>query len=106
MNKKIASLKKKKIKLLEKLHNYEDFIRGSITTIKHKCGNKNCQCYSGGKKHPGIYFSVNINQKTKLIYLGKNKVTKAKKLLANHLKLKKLLDDIITVNIDLLKLED
>jgi hypothetical protein len=50
MDKKIASLKKKKEKLITKLHDFENFIRGSITTIKHKCGNKKCQCYSGGKK--------------------------------------------------------
>ena len=106
MNKKLTSLKTKKLKLIEKLHAIDDFIRGSITTINHKCSNKNCECHSGGKKHPGIYFSVNINKKTKLIYLGKKKTVIAKKMIANHLKLKKILDEIISVNIDILKSED
>ncbi len=106
MNGKLATLKIKKDQLLKNLMEFEDFIRGSITTIRHKCSNKNCKCHSGGDKHPGIYFSANINKKTKLIYLGEKKVAKAKKLLNNHVKLKKLLDDIVTVNIDILKLEN
>lgn len=106
MNKKLSTLKNKKKRLIEKLHSLNNFVRGSITTIKHKCSNKNCECHSGGKKHPGIYFSVNINKKTKLIYLGKKKTNKAKKMLSDYKKLKKLLDEIVAVNLDILKLEE
>jgi len=41
-----------------------------------------------------------------LIYLGKKKIDKAKKILANYAVLKKILDEIVAVNLDILKLED
>ena len=104
-NKELSRLKKKKYYLINKLKNTEDFIRGSITIIKRKCGNKKCRCQSGGEKHPGIYFSVTLNKKTKLIYLGNKKIDRAKYLLKNHEVLKKLLDDIVFINLEILKLE-
>lgn len=99
----LAILKRKKYYLLNKLKNSGHFIRGSITTIKHKCGNSNCECnFSDAKKHPGIYFSANINGKTKLIYLGEKKKKEAQILLENF---KKLSDDILLINLEILKLQ-
>ena len=103
-NNDLATLKKKKNYLMNKLRNFDDFIRGSITTIKHKCGNKNCKCHLKGEKHSGLYFSVNIKQKTKLIYLGNKNIDDLNVLLENYNKLKQLLDDIVLVNLEIFKI--
>jgi len=45
-------------------------------------GNLRCKC-AKGKKHQQYYFSVNVDKKTKLMYLGKAKKAEAEKYVLN-----------------------
>ena len=103
----LSTLKNKRNYLMKKLQtvNYF-FIRGSISTIKHKCSNKKCLCHSGGEKHPGIYFTSTIDKKTKIVYLGNKKQTIAKNWMENYSKIKSILDRLNEINIQILKFQD
>ncbi len=69
-------------------------MRGSI--VKLKIG-------AGEKKYPSFYFSVNMNGKTKLVYLGEKRMGLAKQFNENYLKLWKIVDKMTLVCLDLLK---
>ena len=59
----------------------------------------------GEKKYSGNYFSTSINKKTKLYYLGNEKIKKAKEYHENYLKLKSIIDEMTVVSMELLKLK-
>jgi len=56
--------------------------------------------YAGRKS-----FSTSINKKTKLYYLGNEKIKKTKEYHENYLKLKSIIDEMTVVSMELLKLE-
>lgn len=56
-----------------------------------------------GMKNKQPYFSVSINKKTNLVYLGKERASAAKKCLANYKKVMKFLDEVTLINMELLK---
>lgn len=104
MQAKISTLEKKLENLQEKLKKIGPVMRGSIVELKMTCANKNCKCRTDKKhKHPALYFSVNINKKTKLIYLGKKKVILAKKLNNNYNKLWSIINEMTITNLEILR---
>lgn len=87
----------KKLNLLQKQMNTIGIVaRGSIVELKMS---------KGKKKYPANYFSTSINKKTKLYYLGNDKIDKAKEYQTNYLKLKSIIDEMTIVSMELLKLE-
>ena len=89
-------LKRKLISLQNKINNIGIVARGSIVELKMS---------KGVKKYPANYFSTSVNKKTKLYYLGENKLEKAREYNKNYLILKELIDEMTIVAMELLKLE-
>lgn len=83
--------------LLKKFHSIDNFMRGSVTVIHRKAGKK---------KYPGLYFSINLNRKTKLIYLGNKRKETAEYLAGNFKLIKMLIDQISEINMEILKLDN
>jgi len=77
-------------------------MRGSVVTLANKCGNPNC-CCAQGQKHHQLYFSVTKKGRTKLIFLGKSKVQKARKYSDNYKTMMAILEEMTDINIQLLK---
>ena len=95
-----------KIKKLEKkIKAVGPFMRGSIVQLKVNCGNKNCKCYMNkNQKHPAYYFSVNINKKTKMTYIGEKRLKQTKYFNDNYKKLRNLIDEMTKATLELVKL--
>ena len=56
-----------------------------------------------GARNKQPYFSLNKDKKTKLIYLGKKRETRAKEYSANYKKLLEIVEEMTTLNMELLK---
>ena len=56
-----------------------------------------------GMKNKQPYFSVSVNKKTNLVYLGKERIGAAKKCSNNYKKMMKLVDEMTLVNMELLR---
>jgi hypothetical protein len=56
-----------------------------------------------GQPRPRDYFSLNKDKKTKLIYLGKKRDTRAKEYSANYKKLLEIAEEMTILNMGLLK---
>jgi DNA polymerase III alpha subunit (gram-positive type) len=96
MKKEKNDLKRKLKNLQNQINNIGVVARGSIVELNMK---------KGKKKYPANYFSTTINKKTKLYYLGKKRLEKAKEYHNNYLKLRELIDEITVVSMELLKLK-
>lgn len=83
------SLAKKLEDVMKKIRRIGPVMRGSVTHM--------------GTRHKQPYFSVGINGKTRVLYLGDTRAVVAKKYLANYGKLMALVDEMTILNMELLK---
>jgi hypothetical protein len=82
--------KKRRVKALQKeLGELGPVMRGSVVVI--------------GTRNKQPYFSLNKDKKTKLIYLGKKREERAKEYSANYKKLLEIVEEMTTLNMELLK---
>lgn len=100
--KEIQRLKHRKAALEKQMGTLTPLMRGSVVELATTCGNPNCRC-AHGDKHRKLYFSVSDKGKTKLIYLGKERATIAKQYADNYKALAEIIDEMTSVNMDLLK---
>jgi len=90
---------------LKKLRKLGPAMRGSIVLLKVNCGNKKCNCYKKkNAKHPAYYFSVNMNKKTKLIYLGKRRLNLAREYNNNYYRLWDILNNMTEIAMKIVKM--
>ena len=90
MNKKEIAKKKRRIRTLRtRLGKLGPTMRGSVVLI--------------GTRNKQFYFSLNRAGKTKLIYLGKKRLERAKEYSRNYKKLLEIADEMTILNMELLK---
>ena len=103
MNKQLnEKLTRRITKLQKQMHQLGPVMRGSVVRLANKCGNPNCRC-AQGEKHQQLYFSVSKKGKTKLIFLGKSRVQKAKEYVDNYKTMVAILEEMTEINMQLLK---
>ena len=90
MEKRELAKMKRRVKTLQKrLSQLGPVMRGSVVVI--------------GTRNKQSYFSLNTNKKTKLIYLGKKRQTRAKEYSDNYRKLRSIVEEMTMINMTLLK---
>ena len=105
MNKELSEKLTQRIAELQKqMSKLGPAMRGSVVKIANKCGNPNCRC-AQGQKHQQLYFSVSKKGKTKLIFLGKSKVQRARKYSDNYKTMVAIIEEMTDINMQLLKNE-
>ena len=97
-----TKLLKRRQTLKNKLKQIGPVMRGTIVMLGTKCGNPKCKC-ARGEKHLQYYFSITINRKTKLIFLGKAKLPIATEYVANYKKLIDITEEMTTINMEMIK---
>lgn len=103
MQVKISVSAKRRLAVLQKqIGRIGPMMRGSVVTLGTKCGNPRCRCKRGGK-HQQYYFSVTKEGKTKLIFLGKARLSIATEYANNYRKLLDIADKISDINREIVK---
>lgn len=95
-------LKRRLHSLKTHMDNIGPVMRGSVVKLGTKCGNPKGKC-AQGEKHVQYYFSLSKDRKTKLIFLGNDRVAKANQYAANYRKLLELIEEMTSINIELVK---
>ena len=85
----LARMKRRVTTLQRQLGALGPVMRGSVVVI--------------GMRNKQPYFSLNKAKKTKLIYLGKKRETRAKEYSANYKKLLEIVEEMTILNMELLK---
>jgi len=87
--KEVARMKRRVTTLQRQLGTLGPVMRGSVVVI--------------GTRNKQPYFSLNKDKKTKLIYLGKKRETRAKEYSVNYKKLLEIVEEMTILNMELLK---
>jgi hypothetical protein len=85
----IAKMKRRVRTLQQQLGRLGPVMRGSVVVI--------------GTRNKQPYFSLNKEGKTRLIYLGKQRASRAREYAANYQKLRDIAEEMTIINMRLLK---
>jgi hypothetical protein len=88
---KYRRIEKKIAELQDVIRQLGPVMRGSVTQM--------------GKRHKQPYFSIGIQKKTRVIYLGDKRAEKAREYVANYRRLLQAAEDMTILNMELLKME-
>lgn len=97
------TLLKKRESLLRRMTEYSEFLRGSITSVCSTCNRATCICSgrSKGKAYRLTY--KDAHQKTHTVYIPCRQLAKARKMVANYGKMRKIIDEFQMINIAIFK---
>src|SRR3990167_3440753 len=99
----MKDLIKKRIALSEQLAQCSDVVRGSITKVCAKCNRAKCICRKATPRKAYRLTYKNPQQKTCIVYIPQNRMAEIKRMIANHSKLRKILEKLIETNIQIFK---
>jgi hypothetical protein len=100
--KRISEIRRRIRRLHKKLSTLGPLMRGTVVLLGSTCGNPRCKC-ARGEKHPQYYFSVNIDRKTKTMYLRKEMRSEAEEYAKNYKFLWDIVEEMTLLNFELLK---
>lgn len=99
----MKALLRKRETLLRKIVNCSEFMRGSITSVCSTCNRATCICAG---KPPGRAYRLtykDAGQKTRTVYISRAQLPKARRMLANYSKVRKLNEELFEINIAIFK---
>ena len=99
----MSQLNKKQTSLLNQIKKYSYFLKGTLNDYCAKCARAECICTVKTKKRTFRLTYKDESQKTKVIYVPRNRVTEVKKLIQNYEKFRKIVNDITENNIKIFK---
>ena len=93
----------KKETLLHRIADYSEFLRGSITSVCSTCNRAACICTGRptGRAYRLTY--KDKQQKTRTVYISRAQLPEARRMLTNHTKMRKLINELFETNIALFK---
>lgn len=97
------NLEKKRDELVKQLTGCANMLKGSLSSVCISCNRGNCICKtpSGAKAFRLTY--KDADQKTKTIYVPKEKLKTAKNMVLNFQRCREIIDQLIAVNILIFK---
>jgi len=99
----MKELLKRKNKLLKKLESNSNFVRGSLNSVCAKCNRANCICKVKNLRKAYRLTYKNSQQKTRIVYIPESKISEIKKMIANYAKTRKVVEEIIEINLEIFK---
>lgn len=94
---------KKKAKLEKMLLQVTDCIRGSINSVCANCKRAECVCLSSTRLRIHRLTYKDSNQKTKIVYIPREKLGEMKRRIKNYANLKKILEQLQETNIEIFR---
>lgn len=88
---------------LKKLATTSPILAASFATYSHRCGRPKCRCHHGGPLHTGQHLTFNDRGKTRSVYVPKELLTEVRAWIAEHKRLKQLLQEIHLLSVALVR---
>lgn len=89
---------------LKEIKKRKNMVKGSINKIYKKCGNLNCRCVDGEKHEEYRLTYKGADKVSKTVYLSKGKIKKVQRMVDNYKEAKLLFNEILELNVKLIKL--
>ena len=90
---------RKRNALLKKLNQYSEFVRGSINSVCATCNRASCICKKKSSKMAYRLTYKDSQQKTRIVYVSRSKLPKMRKMIANYVKVRKIIEQLVELNI-------
>ena len=92
----------KRDRILRKIMDHRNFLKGSAVETLTRCGNPNCHC-AKGQRHQVLHLSYKDGKKTKRVYIPRQQEKKVREWIKNRKKILDLLKKAFELNLRLLK---
>ena len=89
--------------LLKRLVAGGNFVKGSITSVCGSCARSRCICAKACATKAFRLTYKDTRQKTHIVYIPRNRLAEMKRLIANHTRVRALLQQVIDINIAIFK---
>jgi len=87
---------------MERILDLREFLKGSLVETEVRCGKPNCRC-ARGHRHRVLHLSYSQGGRTKRVYVPRPLANEVRKWIANRKKLMRLLDEVLELNLELIK---
>jgi hypothetical protein len=89
---------------LKKLASTSPVLAASLNAYTHRCGRASCRCHHGGPLHTGQHLTFKgPGNKTRSVYVPKDLLPEVRAWIAEHKRLKQLLQEIHQLSLALLR---
>lgn len=102
MPKTLKVLERAKKELFKKMSATDEFIKGSLVTMRRKCGHPNCKC-AKGEKHVSLYLSQFVHGKPRMKYIPRTMEKQIKTAVQNYKELVKCINELSGLNLEIVK---
>ncbi len=104
INAEVRKLLKRRQKALDALPELSEVLRGSLVRRFVRCGKRGCRCQKGRGHGPFVYLTVALGVgRSQQVTIAREDREIAERFVANYARLKSLLDEISTINRELLR---
>ncbi len=99
-----SSLRRRRKALLRGLPPLDAILRGSLIERYKRCGKPGCKCAKGRGHGPKYYLSISrTGERPQMDYVPQAYQEQVKQFLANHQRVRTILDEICAINHELLR---
>ncbi len=96
---------KKQTLLVETLARYQDFARGSITSVCSTCSRARCICRKKTARKAYRLTYKDAHQKTRTVYVPREQLPRMRKMIANYARVRNIIEQLVEVNLEAFKQE-
>lgn len=100
----INSLKRRKKRLLQRIRDAPEIMRGSFAEVRLTCGKKGCRCQDGDR-HKGYRFSYRIHGRSRCVSIPRQWVDEVQERHEAWVAFKALLEELTDVQVQLFQAE-
>jgi hypothetical protein len=88
---------------LKKVAATTPLLAATLSSYTHRCGRPACRCHHGGPLHQGQHLTCKEDGKTRSVYVPKDLLPEVRAWVAQHQRLKLLLQEIHQLSLALVK---
>ena len=97
-------LLQKQSRLLRKLSECKDMVKGTLNAVCATCKRANCICKDPTGKSVFRLTYKDREQGTKIVYVPRERVTEMRKMIKNYARFRELMEQLIETNLDIFKI--
>jgi len=99
------SLEHRKARILQKLPDLSETVRGTLSEEYLTCGHSTCRCHTEGQKHgPYVYLQTTLAPgKNRRVVVPRDLVPRVRGWVQNYRKLKELLETVTEINTEIIR---
>lgn len=97
-----VGLENRRDTLIEYLRRLGNLMRGSVYVNRVRCGRSSCECATG-EKHAQVHLSVNVNGRTRKVYIGERRADEVSALVAEYHRAWSIIEELTEINLELLR---